>query len=181
MWRGRAQVWLRGQDFILPFMLFVLKHFNRDPDNRFSPLIKVSGIFNFLCSASETTAEVKSLEKQVTKRANRRRAEQQQLWQRQMPIRTSWCGCSHMTFTQNLFSFSTWISYVYMLVHVKAWQRIKRCWGYGGRWWSCAPAYQSRLQVTSRLLFLTDWKTDTAAQPLLIGSGKPLSDSALFL
>lgn len=60
-------------------MLFVLKHFNRDPDNRFSPLIKVCGIFNFLCSASETTAEVKSLEKQVTKRANRRRAEQQQL------------------------------------------------------------------------------------------------------
>lgn len=67
------------QDHILPFKLFLLTHFNRDPDDHFSPVlvIEVSSIFNFLYSESETTTEVKSLEKQVTKRerADRRQAE----------------------------------------------------------------------------------------------------------
>lgn len=58
------------KDHILPFKLFLLTHFNRDPDDHFSPVlvIEVSSIFNFLYSESETTTEVKSLEKQVTKR-----------------------------------------------------------------------------------------------------------------
>lgn len=56
-----------AQDHILPF--------KRDPDNHFDPVlvIKVSSIFNFLYAELETT-EVKSLEKQATKRAKRRTA-----------------------------------------------------------------------------------------------------------
>lgn len=64
-----------AQDHILPFKHFLLMRFNRDPDDHFDPVlvIEVSSIFNFLYSESETT-EVKSLEKQATKRAKRRAA-----------------------------------------------------------------------------------------------------------
>lgn len=45
--------------------------------------------------------------------------------------------------------------------------------GGGGMMKLCSSVPEDRLHMTSQLLFLTDWKFDTAAQLLLFGSEKP--------